>query len=105
GQSEASTTTLDLGAVAVPPAIDFSADNVSFDVTLSGSSPASGNGTVNVVLDSSTANSLQDVANLINAAIFSSATPINVQAIDNGGNLEFRDINSGEPSSIALANV
>lgn len=105
GLQDATITTLDFGAVTVPPAIDFGASNVSFDVTLSGSSPASANGTVTVTLDASVANSLQDVANLINAAIFSSTAPLNVQAIDNGGVLEFRDINSGVPSSITVSNV
>src|SRR5690554_830133 len=105
GLQDATITTLDFGAVTVPPAIDFGANNVSFDLDLTGSAPASANGTVTVTLDASVANSLQDVANLINAAIFSSTTPINVQAIDNGGVLEFRDINSGVPSSIAVSNV
>ncbi|HEY7883836.1 MAG TPA: flagellar hook-basal body complex protein [Cellvibrionaceae bacterium] len=103
GQSVATTTSLDMGAVATP--IDFGANNTTFDVSLAGSAPASGNGTVNVVLDSSTANSLQDVVNLINSAIFSNATPINVQAVANGGNLEFRDINSGQTSTVTVNNV
>ncbi|MDO3385082.1 flagellar hook-basal body complex protein [Gilvimarinus sp. SDUM040013] len=103
GISDATITTTNLGAVAVP--IDFGANPTTFDLTLSGSVPASGNGTLSLVLDSSTANSVQDVANLINSAIFSSATPINVQAVASGGNLELRDINEGVPSSIAVANV
>ncbi|MDO3382615.1 flagellar hook-basal body complex protein [Gilvimarinus algae] len=103
GQSDSTTTTVNLGAVAVP--VDFATNPTTFDLTLTGSLPASGNGTITVTLDSSTANSLQDVANLINSAIFGSATPINVQAIANGGNLELRDINEGVSSDITIANV
>ncbi|MBU2887257.1 flagellar hook-basal body complex protein [Gilvimarinus agarilyticus] len=103
GISDATTTTMNLGAVAVP--IDFAANPTTFDVTLAGSTPASGNGTLSLVIDSSTANSVQDVANLINSAIFSSPTPINVQAFANGGNLELRDINEGVSSTVTLGAV
>lgn len=103
GILQATTTTTDLGAVAVP--INFGTNNTTFDLTLAGSTPPSGNGTASIVLDASTANSVQDIANLINSAIFSSATPINVQAIDNGGNLEFRDLTPGANSTITVGAV
>ncbi|MDQ2077337.1 flagellar hook-basal body complex protein [Marinimicrobium sp. ABcell2] len=103
GLREATTTTMNVGAVTTP--INFGTNPTSFDITLSGSSPASGNGTVNVVLDSSTANSMQDIANLINSAIFGAAAPINAQAVVNAGNLEFRDLTTGVSSNIDLSNV
>lgn len=103
GLLEPTTTTLDLGAVATP--INFGASNTTFDLELTGSTPASGNGIVSLVLDASTANSVQDIANLINSAIYSSPTPINVQAVDNGGVLEFRDLTPGAGSTINVSNV
>ncbi|GAB1258131.1 hypothetical protein NBRC116494_26330 [Aurantivibrio plasticivorans] len=103
GQSFATTTTLDVGAVATP--IDFTANPTTFDLQLTGSTPATGNGTVSLNLNGTTANSLQDIANLINNAIFSSPSPINVQAIANGGSLELQDLNSGVSSNINLSNI
>lgn len=103
GLQDATTTTTNVGAVATP--IDFSANPTTFDITLAGSTPASGNGTVSITLNASTANSVQDIVNLINSAIFSSATPINAQAVANGGNIELRDLTEGAPSTITLANV
>lgn len=103
GQLTATTTNMNVGAVATP--IDFGASPTTFDITLAGSTPASGNGTVSVNLNATTANSLQDIANLINSAIFSSPSPINVQAISNGGNLEFQDLSSGVSSAITLTNI
>ena len=104
GQLTATTTTMNVGAVAPLP-IDFGASPTTFDITLAGSTPASGNGTVSLNLNSTIANSLQDVANLINSALFSSPSPINVQAIANGANLEFQDLSSGVSSTITLANI
>ena len=103
GLQDATTTTTNLGAVATP--VDFAATPTTFDITLAGSTPASGNGTVSINLNASTANSVQDIVNLINSAIFSAATPINVQAVANGGNIEFRDLTEGASSTISLANV
>jgi flagellar hook protein FlgE len=103
GLLEPTTTTLSLGAIATP--INFGASNVSFDLQLSDSTPSSGNGIVTLTLDASTANSIQDIANLINSAIYSSPTPINVQAVDNGGVLEFRDLTPGAASTITIDNV
>ncbi len=98
GLSTSTTTTQNLGTVATP--INFVADPTEFEITLVGSSPASGNGTVNILLDSSVANSMQDIANLINGAIFSAPAPINVQAVVEGGELLFRDLTSGVSSTI-----
>ncbi len=103
GLLQSTTTALPVGAVATP--INFTANPTTFEINLSGSTPPSGNGTVLVTLNSSTANSVQDIANLINSAIYGSAAPINVQAVDNGGNLEFRDLTAGAPSTITLANI
>lgn len=103
GLKEATTTTLNAGPVTTP--IDFTTSPTTFDITLSGSEPASGNGTVSISLNSSVANSLQDITNLINSAIFDAAAPINIQAISNGGNLEFRDLTDGVSSSIQLSNI
>lgn len=103
GLQNATTTTSIVGLVATP--IDFAANPTSFTIALSGSTPASGNGSVNVTLDQSTANSVQDIVNLINGAIFGAAAPINVQAVNNAGSLEFRDLTSGAPSSIAISGV
>lgn len=103
GQQEATTTSMNLGNVATP--IDFGANPTTFDLELTGSSPASGNGLVSLTLDSSTANSPQDIANLINSEIFGATDPINVQATVDGGDLVFQDINSGESSTIDVSNV
>ena len=103
GQLTDTTTNMVVGAVAIP--IDFGASPTTFDITLAGSTPASGNGTVSVNLNATTANSVQDIANLINSAIFSSPSPINVQAIANSGSLEFQDLSSGVSSAITLANI
>src|SRR5690606_10775836 len=103
GLQEATTTVTNLGAVATP--IDFTAQPTSFQISLAGSSPASGNGTVSINLNTPVANSVQDVVNLINSAIFSAATPITVQAVANGGNIEFRDLTEGASSTITLSGV
>ncbi len=105
GQFPATTTTLDAGVVATP--IDFAANPTTFNLTLAGSTPASGNGTsAGINLAATTANSVQDIANLINSAIFSAASPINVQAIvGSGGELQFEDLSSGVSSTITIANV
>ncbi|MGD8176796.1 flagellar hook-basal body complex protein [Marinimicrobium sp. ARAG 43.8] len=103
GLKEATSTRMDLGAIATP--IDFSANPTTFDIELVGSSPASGNGTVSVTLDSSTANSMQDIANLINSEIFGAPSPINVQAVVNGGQLVFQDLTEGVSSNINLSNI
>jgi len=103
GLAEATSTTLDVGAIDTP--INFGNDPTSFEISLSGSSPASGNGTVTVNLNSSTANSVQDMANLINSSIFGASAPINVQAVAEGGQLRFRDLTEGVGSTIDINNV
>lgn len=103
GLKTATTTNKNVGAVATP--INFAATPTTFNVTIAGSTPASGNGTVPVTLNSSTANSLQDVANLINSAIYGAATPINVQAVVNGGNLELRDLAEGVGSTVTVGAI
>ncbi|WP_111643291.1 flagellar hook-basal body complex protein [Marinimicrobium alkaliphilum] len=103
GLSEDTTTILDLGAIATP--VNFTANPTSFQISLAGSSPASGNGTLNITLDSSTANSVQDIASLINSAIFGASAPINAQAVVVDGRIEFQDITSGVGSEITLDNV
>lgn len=103
GLKAATTTNKNVGAVATP--INFATNPTTFNVTIAGSTPAAGNGTVPITLNSSTANSLQDVANLINSAIYGAATPVNVQAVVNGGNLELRDLTQGVGSTITTSAV
>ncbi|RZA08024.1 MAG: flagellar hook-basal body complex protein [Moraxellaceae bacterium] len=103
GLKTATTTATPVGAVATP--INFVTTPTTFNITLAGSSPATGNGTVAVTLNSSAANSLQDVANLINSSIYSAPTPVNVQAIVNGSNLELRDLTTGVGSTITVGGV
>ncbi len=90
GLQESTSTTTDVGAITTP--INFAANPTTFQVELTGSSPTSGNGTVNVTLDASTANSVQDIAYLINSEIFGAPSPINVQAVANGNELVFQDL-------------
>jgi len=103
GQSTSTTTALVVGAPVTP--IDFTTNPVTFDLTLSGSEPTAANGTVAITINATTANNLQDVANLINSAIFGATTPINAQAVVNGSNIEFQDLTTGLGSSISLANI
>ncbi|WP_347330282.1 flagellar hook-basal body complex protein [Marinimicrobium locisalis] len=103
GLKDATSTTMDLGAIATP--INFAANPTTFDIQLTGSNPASGNGTVSVTLDGSTANSVQDIANLINSEIFGAPSPINVQAVASGGQLRFQDLTEGVSSTITLGAV
>lgn len=103
GLKNATSTTTELGAIATP--IDFAANPTTFDVELTGSSPASGNGIVSVTLDSSTANSTADIANLINSELFDAPAPINVQAVADGGELRFEDLTDGVSSTISFDNV
>lgn len=100
GLKEATFTTTDLGAIATP--INFASNPTSFELELTGSSPAAGNGTVTVDLSASTANSVQDIANLINSEIFSAPSPINVQAVAEGGELRFQDLTEGVSSTISI---
>jgi len=110
-----------ISAAVLPPTgtgtgIDFSvpANATKFSIQISGSTPASGNGTQVITLDSSTVSTangsanvtnLTDLANLINSQIYSSTTPINVQASVNAttGNLEFKDTTTGAVSQINIS--
>lgn len=101
GLKEATTTTSSLGGFTVP--INFATTPSSFELSLTGSQPASGNGgPVTINLNSSTANSLNDIASLINSAIYGSTTPLNVQAVVNSATntLELRDLTTGINSVI-----
>lgn len=103
GLKDATSTSMDLGAIATP--INFAANPTTFDIQLTGSSPAAGNGTVSVTLNGSTANSVQDIANLINSEIFGAPSPINVQAVASGGQLSFQDLTEGVSSTITLGAI
>ncbi|UZJ45197.1 flagellar hook-basal body complex protein [Marinimicrobium sp. C6131] len=103
GLQEATSTTTDVGNITTP--INFAADPTTFQLELTGSSPSSGNGTVNITLDASTANSVQDIANLINSEIFGAPSPINVQAVANGSQLLFQDLTEGVSSTITVSGV
>lgn len=102
GAKTASTTTLNLGAVATP--ITFSAANATA-FTLSRTDPISlVTDSVNVNLDSGSATSLAALANLINSANFDSANPVSVEAYaDTATNeLKFRDRATGVASSVTV---
>lgn len=112
GLQAATVTNLGLGPITVNSGspINFGTNPTTFDLALSGSLPASGNGMVSINLDGTTAatvQSLQDLVNVINSAIFSSPTPINAQAVINqaSGEIEFQDLTNGVPSSIVVSNV
>ena len=104
GLEQATTTTLNAGPIAALP-IDFNTNPTTFDITLNGALPASGNGAVSINLGASTANSVQDIANLINSKIFGAAAPINVQALADSGELRFQDLTEGVGSNISLSNI
>src|SRR5690606_23793173 len=109
GLKAATSTTLPLGAIAIPnPAgIDFAGSTSEFTISLADS--AAGNGSVTVTLDDSIAYSLQDIANLINSEIYGAEDPINVQAVvttDTNGNatgIAFKDMSEGASSTITVA--
>lgn len=88
---------------------NFSTDPISIDLELSGSLPDAGNGTLTITLDNTTAYTLNDVANLINSAIYSSSDPLNLQAVAKNNNgvysLELQDLTAGVPSAITVNNT
>jgi len=109
GLKTSTVTTTDLGTIGstagtLAAPINFSTSPTTFNLTLANSSPVPG-GTIALNLNSSIATKLQDVADLINSAIFTSTTPLNVQAVVNGSNLELRDATTGINSSISLSGV
>lgn len=106
GLKTATTTTVGFPGVTVPSGgIDFAATPAAFELSLSGSLPVSGNGgPIDIVLNNSVANNLNDVASLINSAIYSSPNPLNVQAVVNNdtNTLELRDLTAGVNSVIQV---
>lgn len=108
---KAATTTTTVLTPAIPATagvlttpINFTASPVTFNLTLTPPAPALPS-TVAVNLNSSTVTKLQEVADLINNAIYTAAVPINVQAVVNGANIELRDATKGVGSAIAISAV
>ncbi|HWV13796.1 MAG TPA: flagellar hook-basal body complex protein [Cellvibrio sp.] len=109
GLKAATITTTDVGTVGATAGtlaapINFATSPTTFDITLANSSPTPG-GTVSVTLNSSIVTKLQEVADLINSALFSATPQINLEAIVNGSNLEFRDATEGVGSTISISSV
>lgn len=109
GLKLATITTTDVGTVGstagtLAAPIDFVANPTTFNLTLANSSPVPG-GTVAITIDTSTVTTMQEVADLINSELFTASTPINVQAVINGSNLEFRDATKGVSSNITISAV
>lgn len=102
GAKIATTTTLNLGAIATP--LTFSAANTTA-FTLSRTDPVSlATDSVYLTLNTGSATSLSALATLINSANFDSASPVNVEAYaDNTTNeLKFRDLATGTPSTVTV---
>jgi flagellar hook protein FlgE len=90
------------GTLTTP--INFAATPTTFNLTLTPPAPASP-GTVAINMGTSTVTKLQEVADLINNAIYTAAVPINVQAVVNGANIELRDATKGVSSAISVTAV
>lgn len=90
------------GTLTTP--INFTTTPTTFNLTLTPPSPATAS-TVAINMGTSTVTKLQEVADLINSAIYSAAVPINVQAVVNGANIELRDATKGVGSAIAITAV
>jgi flagellar hook protein FlgE len=102
GAKTASTTTLNMGAVATP--ITFNAANTTA-FTLSRTDPISlVTDSVYINLNTGSATSLNALANLINSANFDSANSVNVEAYaDTATNeLKFRDRATGVASTVTV---
>lgn len=111
GLKAATTTTSVLSGTDIPSTagvlttpINFATTPTTFNLTLANSSPVAG-GTVAINLNNSTVTKLQEVADLINNAIYTAAVPINVQAVVNGANIELRDATKGVASTITISAV
>jgi len=119
GLEVSTTTTLPTNNdFTLPLPTDFTADTITFDVSMTAST--GNNGTIGIVLDTSTGipaaintfNDLRTLAGVINSQLNSPtapATPIDVQvnAVDAGGGdyrLEFSALQSGEASQIQITN-
>ncbi len=98
------TPTIPSTAGVLTTPIDFAATPTTFNLTLANSSPVAG-GTVAINLNSSTVTKLQEVADLINSAIYTASVPINVQAVVNGVEIEFRDATKGVGSTITIDTI
>lgn len=119
GLVESTATTLPSNAdFTLPLATDFTTDSITFDVELTASN--GNNGTVSVVLDTSTGmpatintfNDLRTLAGVLSAQLSSPDAPQNpidvlVNAVDAGGGayrLEFTSLQDGENSQIQVLN-
>jgi flagellar hook protein FlgE len=105
------TTTLTTLTPAIPSTagtlttpINFTTTPTTFNLTLTPPAPAAAN-TVAINMGTSTVTKLQEIADLINSAIYSAPLPINVQAVVNGANIELRDAAKGVGSAIAITAV
>lgn len=102
GAKTATTSTLDMGAVATP--ITFTGTNTT-TFNLQRTDPVTGVvSDVDITLDTGAATSLTGLANLINSANFDSANPVNVEAYADPltNTLAFRDLATGTASGIAV---
>lgn len=104
GIKEATHTEL-ASATPVPGSLSFDGDPVTFTVTLEGSQPDANPRSTTVQLNTGTNLTPDRVAEYINSAIYSSADPINVQAVVRGGNLVFQDLAKGASSTITVSGV
>lgn len=87
------------GTLTTP--LNFTTNPTAFRLTLTPPAPASAT-TVDISLTAGTATKLQEVADLINSANYTAATPANFVAVVNGANIEFREGTKGLPSTIAV---
>lgn len=108
---KAATTTFKTLTPAIPSTagvlttpINFTTTPTTFNLTLTPPAPALAS-TVAINMGTSTVTKLQEVADLINNAIYTAAVPINVQAVVNGANIELRDATKGVNSTITIAAV
>lgn len=102
GAKTATTTVLNLGAIATP--ITFSGTNTTA-FTISRTDPITlATDDVDLVLNSGSASSPAALANLINSANFDSANPVNVEAFADPvtGQIGFRDLATGVASTVAV---
>jgi flagellar hook protein FlgE len=111
GLKAATTTFLTLPSASMPSTtgtlttpINFTTTPTTFDVTLDPPGAALPT-TVTINMGTSTVTKLQEIADLINSANYTSAIPVNFQAVVNGASIEFRDATKGVASSIAISNI
>lgn len=112
GIKDATTTTSAVGSAANPLTfpIDFAANPTEFSIKIAGSTPSTGDGTQTIKLNAATLgtattiSTLKDLANVINAQIYSSSPRINVIAsADTATNqLVLNDTAKGATSTINL---